>query len=135
MIHAGESGSQWGVTNEEFMERMAESTQATVPYRGDVLPTYQLSEIHGQALRGDCKAHGVFASHGTGAQSKITRPGNRPFFMGESCLLGAEVIKYRQETGGLTMAVFHINRTNDAVFKAIFAKYSKITLAPYQCFP
>ena len=33
------------------------------------------------------------------------------------------------------MAVFHINRTNDAVFKAIFAKYSKITLAPYQCFP
>ena len=32
MIHAGDSGSQWGVNNEEFMERMTESTQATVNY-------------------------------------------------------------------------------------------------------
>ena len=32
MIHAGDSGSQWGVTNEEFMERMTESTQAAVSH-------------------------------------------------------------------------------------------------------
>ena len=32
MIHAGDTGSQWGVTNEEFMERMTESTQAAVSH-------------------------------------------------------------------------------------------------------
>ena len=35
MIHAGESGSQWGINNEEFMERMTESTQATVSHFKD----------------------------------------------------------------------------------------------------
>ena len=30
MIHAGDSGSQWGINKEEFMERMTESTQAVV---------------------------------------------------------------------------------------------------------
>ena len=35
MIHAGETGSQWGITNEEFMERMTESTQATVAHFKD----------------------------------------------------------------------------------------------------
>ena len=35
MIHAGETGSQWGITNEEFMERMTESTQATVSHFKD----------------------------------------------------------------------------------------------------
>ena len=35
MIHAGDSGSQWGITNEEFMERMTESTQATVSHFKD----------------------------------------------------------------------------------------------------
>ena len=34
MIHAGESGSQWGITREEFMERMVESTKATVDHFG-----------------------------------------------------------------------------------------------------
>ena len=32
MIHAGDTGSQWGVKQEEFMERMTESTQATVSH-------------------------------------------------------------------------------------------------------
>ena len=32
------------------------------------------------------------------------------------------------------MAAFRINRTNDAVFKAIFAKYPKITLALINAF-
>ena len=35
MIHAGETGSQWGINNEEFMERMTESTQATVSHFKD----------------------------------------------------------------------------------------------------
>ncbi|MBO5652353.1 MAG: DUF362 domain-containing protein [Selenomonas sp.] len=35
MIHAGETGSQWGIMNEEFMERMTESTQATVSHFKD----------------------------------------------------------------------------------------------------
>jgi len=35
MIHAGEGGSQWGINNEEFMERMTESTQATVSHFKD----------------------------------------------------------------------------------------------------
>ena len=35
MIHAGEIGSQWGIMNEEFMERMTESTQATVSHFKD----------------------------------------------------------------------------------------------------
>ena len=35
MIHAGESGSQWGIAQEEFMERMTESTQATVSHFKD----------------------------------------------------------------------------------------------------
>ena len=35
MTHAGETGSQWGITNEEFMERMTESTQATVAHFKD----------------------------------------------------------------------------------------------------
>ena len=35
MIHAGDSGSQWGITQEEFMERMTESTQATVSHFKD----------------------------------------------------------------------------------------------------
>ena len=34
MIHSGESGSQWGVTEEEFMERMTESTKATIDFFG-----------------------------------------------------------------------------------------------------
>jgi len=34
MIHAGDTGSQWGVTREEFMERMVESTKATVDHFG-----------------------------------------------------------------------------------------------------
>ena len=32
------------------------------------------------------------------------------------------------------MAVFRINRTNDAVFKAVFAKYPKITLSLINAF-
>jgi hypothetical protein len=32
------------------------------------------------------------------------------------------------------MAVFRINRTNDAVFKAVFAKHPKITLALINAF-
>ena len=32
MIHAGDTGSQWGVKQEEFMERMTESTQAAVSH-------------------------------------------------------------------------------------------------------
>ena len=35
MIHAGDSGSQWGVNQEEFMERMTESTQAVVSHFKD----------------------------------------------------------------------------------------------------
>ena len=35
MIHAGDSGSQWGINKEEFMERMTESTQATVSHFKD----------------------------------------------------------------------------------------------------
>ncbi len=34
MIHAGETGSQWGVVKEEFMERMTESTKASVDHFG-----------------------------------------------------------------------------------------------------
>ena len=34
MIHSGDSGSQWGVTKDEFMERMVESTKATVDHFG-----------------------------------------------------------------------------------------------------
>ena len=34
MIHSGETGSQWGVTKDEFMERMVESTKATVDHFG-----------------------------------------------------------------------------------------------------
>lgn len=32
MIHAGYTGSQWGINKEEFMERMVESAKATVDY-------------------------------------------------------------------------------------------------------
>ena len=53
-----------------------------VPYRGDVLPLDQLPEVYGQAERVDCKADGILADNGTGAQSKITRPGDRPFLVG-----------------------------------------------------
>lgn len=35
MIHAGDTGSQWGISQEEFMERMTESSKATVDYFGD----------------------------------------------------------------------------------------------------
>ena len=34
MIHSGDTGSQWGITKEEFMERMVESTKATVDHFG-----------------------------------------------------------------------------------------------------
>ena len=34
MIHAGDTGRQWGVDEEELMERMAESTKATVDHFG-----------------------------------------------------------------------------------------------------
>ena len=34
MIHSGDTGSQWGVNKEEFMERMVESTKATVDHFG-----------------------------------------------------------------------------------------------------
>ena len=53
-----------------------------VPYRGDVLPLAQFSEVNGQAERVDCKADGILAGYGTGSQSKITRPGDRPFLVG-----------------------------------------------------
>ena len=32
MIHSGDTGSQWGVSKEELMERMTESTQATISH-------------------------------------------------------------------------------------------------------
>jgi uncharacterized Fe-S center protein len=35
MIHTGDTGSQWGIDKEEFMERMTESTKAVVDYFGD----------------------------------------------------------------------------------------------------
>ena len=35
MIHSGETGSQWGIDKEEFMERMTESSKAVVDYFGD----------------------------------------------------------------------------------------------------
>ena len=53
-----------------------------VPYRGDVLPLAQFSEVNGQAERVDCKADGILADNGTGAQSKIMGSGDRLFFMG-----------------------------------------------------
>ena len=34
MIHSGDSGSQWGISKDEFMERMVESTKATVDHFG-----------------------------------------------------------------------------------------------------
>ena len=34
MIHAGNTGIQWGITEEEFMERMTESTKATIDHFG-----------------------------------------------------------------------------------------------------
>ena len=34
MIHTGDTGSQWGIAKEEFMERMVESTKATVDHFG-----------------------------------------------------------------------------------------------------
>ena len=34
MIHSGDTGSQWGIAKEEFMERMVESTKATVDHFG-----------------------------------------------------------------------------------------------------
>ena len=34
MIHSGDSGSQWGIAKDEFMERMVESTKATVDHFG-----------------------------------------------------------------------------------------------------
>lgn len=35
MIHSGDTGSQWGIDKEEFMERMTESSKAVVDYFGD----------------------------------------------------------------------------------------------------
>ena len=34
MLHTGDTGSQWGISHEEFMERMVESTKATVDHFG-----------------------------------------------------------------------------------------------------
>lgn len=34
MIHSGDTGNQWGIIQEEFMERMTESTKATVDHFG-----------------------------------------------------------------------------------------------------
>ncbi|SHK79324.1 hypothetical protein SAMN05216582_1182 [Selenomonas ruminantium] len=62
MIHAGESGSQWGVTNEEFMERMTESTQATVTHFKDKIAF--INVMRNMSVDCDCA--------GTSAQPVVT---------------------------------------------------------------
>ena len=42
-----------------------------VPYRGDVLPLDQFSEVYGQAERGDWTLNRVLAGHGTRVQKAL----------------------------------------------------------------
>ena len=62
MIHAGDTGSQWGITNEEFMERMTESTQATVSYFKDRIAF--INVMRNMSVDCDCA--------GTSAQPVVT---------------------------------------------------------------
>jgi len=58
MIHAGDSGRQWGVTQEELMERMAESTKATLDHFGDRI-TF-INVLRNMSV--DCDCAGVSAA-------------------------------------------------------------------------
>lgn len=62
MIHAGDSGSKWGVNNEEFMERMTESTQATVSHFKDKIAF--INVMRNMSVDCDCA--------GTSAQPVVT---------------------------------------------------------------
>ncbi len=62
MIHAGNTGSQWGITKEEFMERMVESTKATVDHFGPHI-TF-INVLRNMSVDCDCA--------GTGAAPVVT---------------------------------------------------------------
>ncbi len=51
-IHAKKSGEQWGITQEEFMERMTESTKATIDHFGDHV-TY-VNTLRNMSVDCDC---------------------------------------------------------------------------------
>ncbi|WP_296783927.1 DUF362 domain-containing protein [Selenomonas sp.] len=62
MIHAGDSGSQWGVNNEEFMERMTELTQVVVSHFKDKIAC--INVMRNMSVDCDCA--------GTSAQPVVT---------------------------------------------------------------
>lgn len=51
-IHSGDSGAQWGIKEEEFMERMTESTKATIDHFGDHV-TY-VNTLRNMSVDCDC---------------------------------------------------------------------------------
>ncbi len=62
MIHRSADGAQWGITDEEFMERMTESTKATIDFFG-ARATY-LNVMRNMSVSCDCE--------GTAAQPVVT---------------------------------------------------------------
>lgn len=58
MIHTGDTGSQWGISKEPFMERMAESAKATIDYFGKRI-TY-INVMRNMSV--DCDCAGVEAA-------------------------------------------------------------------------
>lgn len=62
MIHAGNTGKQWGVNEEEFMERMTESTKATVDHFAPHI--VYINVLRNMSVSCDCE--------GTAAQPVVT---------------------------------------------------------------
>ena len=57
MIHTGDTGSQWGIDKEEFMERMTESTKAVVDYFGDKISF--INVLRNMSVDCDCAGTGA----------------------------------------------------------------------------
>ena len=62
MIHSGDSGQQWGIVQEEFMERMTESTKATVNHFAGKIAF--INVLRNMSVDCDCA--------GTGAKPVVT---------------------------------------------------------------
>ena len=62
MIHSGDSGQQWGIVQEEFMERMTESTKATVSHFAGKIAF--INVLRNMSVDCDCA--------GTGAKPVVT---------------------------------------------------------------
>ena len=61
MIHSGDTGEQWGISQEEFMERMTESTKATADYFGQHIS--YINVLRNMSV--DCDCAGIQAAKPT----------------------------------------------------------------------